>query len=206
MLLQPDLLVHSLLERVLTALRDDTAPLVEVFAGVGNLEEIRTYFQRTKIPIRLGYPRAVNELPGLYVLLGAVRETGEPIGRTTTADDASPLRYYEDWESRFQCTVNIGCWSPNANVAVWTSAVAMWALLGGRTTLQESGLQKQLVSQRDLEPDFRFLPDFVYRRDVVLTAGECWMGVQMEFFRLTGVTVVPDTAAPGSTLTTITMR
>jgi hypothetical protein len=204
MLVQPDLLVQQLLDRVLTALREDTSPLTDIMCADHN-DEMRTYFQRTKMPVRLGYPRAMTELPGLYVLLGAAREANKFIGQTTLEDDDSALRYYEEWGSFFDCTVVVGCWSPNANVAAWTSAVTLWALLGGRSALQREGLQQQVVSQRDLEPDLRFLPDFIYRRDVTLTA-QCPMSVRMEFFRLAGVTVMPTVANPGTITTTLTMR
>lgn len=205
MLIQMDRRIQDVLDSTLALLREDASPLEEVFKQESERDRatIRQYFQQTKIPVRLGFPRAVTELPGLYVILGGLQESDFPIGRNA-GDEVTSLRIYEHLTSRFDKTVRVACWATNADVVVWLSNVVIWALLGSRESLQRLGMQQQALSAQDLDTDPRFYPDFLYRRDIRLTA-KCQMDIAVEFFKLRDVIVTP-TVAEDSQPVTITMR
>lgn len=204
MLIQMDRRIQEVLDYTLGALREDASPLEEIFSQESDRDRavIRQYFQQTKISVRLGFPQAPTELPGLFLSIGGLQEQFT-IG-DNARDEVSTLRIAERARRPFEILVRISCWSINADVAVWLSNVALWALLAGRSTLNQYGIQKQAVTLQDFDYDPRFLPTFTYRRDLRVSA-TCEMSVTTEFFRLREVTVAPTTQETFEPVT-LTMR
>lgn len=181
MLVQVDLCLQRALEEELRLLRTDATPLREVFEGLPeeDIEVISRTFASLVAPVKLGYPRDVTELPGLFVTLGSMSEAEQTIGEgfgeevfrhIANGVEGDPL-YWEDRSGTFmQSTVRVCCWTENANLTVWLQNVVTWVLLRRRDELTDVGLLEQRIGATDFEPLPRWFPSFAYRRDVTFSA------------------------------------
>lgn len=172
-----DLQLQAGLERMLGALRENIGLVDIIFKTLpaAQREEIRRFFSANKIPVGLQYPRSAADLPGLYVNLGSADSAQQFIGSSFPDDNSvDPDNPNADGDAMIvtgdymNVTLPIACISTNANLTSWLSAVTVWALLGLRDALEEAGIVNQSFSVKDLGPEARFLPDFTFRRDVVL--------------------------------------
>jgi len=155
----------------LDKLREDPTPVLEMFEDrpADEQQEIRDYFSATEVAVRLGYPRAVIDLPGLFVSIGNSQETKQTLG-AEFGDEVNTLAFYEREGTWLQTQVRIACWSVNANLTVWLQNVALWALLYDRQNLNDRGLVEQKITIGDFAPLPQWFPDFAFRRDLTLSA------------------------------------
>jgi hypothetical protein len=169
MIVQTDLVVQDVLRAMLNALRDNTGLLDIIFATrpVPEQIEIKHFFLENRINVSLGYPRNAADLPGLFITVGSSDEVEDFIGGQFPDDEAMGM---DVTGAYFEVSTAISCLATNASLVVWLSTVAAWALLGGREALLSAGLVEQKISMRDLMPDQRLQPDFIFRRDLMLQA------------------------------------
>jgi hypothetical protein len=175
MILQPDLMVRDVLREAFVAYRGEAVDAVrDCFAGRPEVEvnDLITYLTgRAPISVKLGYPRAAAELPGLYILLGSSREQYQVIGSALLPDvKIDDLRVLETRGSLMSTTIHAMCWTAdNADLTVALQSLAQYALLSARSHLLDEGLEEQALSISDFEPLPQWFPDFAFRRDVALT-------------------------------------
>lgn len=156
------------LSTALQKLRENPEPILEIFQGrpENEQQEIREYFGTHEVPVKLGYPRAVIDLPGLFVTIGTSQEDGPSIG-LSFGDTETPIDFASSEGTFLRTQVKIACWTLNANLTVWLQNMALWALLYDRQALADQ-FEEQQVSLRDFEPLPQWFPDFSFRRDLVL--------------------------------------
>jgi len=175
MIVQPDDLVKQVLSNSLAALQADPTPLQFIFQqkSAAELAEIIKFFGNNSINCRFAFPRQVSELPGLYINIAAGAEDDQVIGSDFPLPDDQPsgteLEVTSLVGTWLSITVSISCLSTNAALSTWLSSVVLWALIGARYNLNQLGFVKQRLSLRDLSPESRYTPDFVFRRDVAVS-------------------------------------
>jgi hypothetical protein len=167
----PDLLVRDTLKAGFEATqRDPSIARDDIFLRMseGQRDEAAKWFEEHQVPVKLGWPREVTELPGVFVLLQEAGESRPQVGGHFPDPD---MRITEtgtvmNATIRAMCLVN-----NNADLAVWIASVAYWALLASRQDLETNGrLLEQRLSISDLRPAVEWMPDFAFGRDVSLTA------------------------------------
>jgi len=175
MILQPDLFVRDILRDAFVAYRGERVDAVrEAFAGRPEVEVndlIKYLSARPPIPVKLGYPRAAAELPGIYILLGAAREQYQTIGSGLHEDEMQgTLRAIETRGVLLGSTIHAMCWAAdNADLTVSLQALGLHALLAAREFISSEGYDEQSISISDFEPLPQWFPDFAFRRDLALT-------------------------------------
>lgn len=172
MIIQADLLVKDQLVTFFTALRADAALVDRLFPTrpLAERTEIKAFFQNNVLPIRLGYPRNVADLPGVFLILGMLGETdrGQTIGEVLS-ETVTSTTFTEEHGSHFSGVVKCSCMTENGNLTVWLQSLVFAALLLAREDLNTLGIEEQKLSAADFEPMPQWFPSFVFRRDVSLS-------------------------------------
>lgn len=172
MILQPDLILRDTLGSFFAVLHTDVALIDRIFPTRPATEraQIRAYFLANIPAVRLGYPRAASELPGVFIILGTLQETdrGQTIGGVLSEVETLTL-FTEEQGAHFSGVVRLACWTTNADLTVWLQSLVFVALLQARTALNDAGLIEQKLNATDFEPLPQWFPDVAFRRDVALS-------------------------------------
>jgi hypothetical protein len=189
-LIQPDLLVRDAILEGLVFLRQNQAPLREIFQDrpETELSDVTEFFATRLVKVELGFPAAPGEVPGIYVSIKSAQEVDPPIGMAMDIDDETVLRITENRGTFFQTTVSSGCWSESRLLTVWLQNVVTWALLQSRDRLSAKNLYEQRLGCGDLQPYQQFFPDITYYRDVTLSTKHPQV-VTEDFYRLAEIDV-----------------
>lgn len=173
MFLQPDLILLDTLTTFFSGLQSDSSLIDRLFPTRPPQEraEMREWFETKSVPVRLGYPFDATELPGVFIILGALSEpsSGQTIGEVLTDDIETPSMFTEIHGSHFSCLVRMACWTINANLTVWLQSLVTASLLIARENLNNQGLIEQKLGATDFEPLPQFFPSLAFRRDVSLS-------------------------------------
>lgn len=193
MLLRPELTMRDTILTYLTALRGDTTLADGVFVNWGPTEiaDIKAFITAQDIPVRLGFPKATPEVPGIYCIAGAAQETLQTIGGVLSEAETVDS-FIEQQGSFFQMRTRAMCVAQNADLAVVLQSLVMWSMLAERPSLSTQPIQQQQLSLSDFEPVPQFFPDLTYRRDVTWAALIA-QTVPQEFAKIASISVTATT-------------
>lgn len=159
---------------ILTALNADELAVAQQWFGNLNLTSANIP-NTNRLIIAPGFPNAPELLPFIGVTVAEERQLTEQTG--------IGLNYYETIDpttgaitrtrgARFSGTLKATIYTPNADLAIWLSAVCKWALLSQYDWFasDEVGMNNISITVGDFEPQPGFLPIFTFARGVFLSA------------------------------------
>ena len=171
MLLRPEITMRDTILFYLTALRTTPALADGVFANweAGEIGDIKQFITDQLVPVRLGYPKATPELPGIYCVASSAQESLQLVGGVLDEQKVG-AQYIEQQGSFFQMRTRAMCVAQNADLTVVLQSLVMWAMIAERPALSLLPIQQQNLQLSDFEPVPQFFPDLTYRRDVTWAA------------------------------------
>jgi hypothetical protein len=169
----------SQLASVLFALNDqELAAATQWFSDANNV-----------VVVAPGFPMETSVLPFIGVTIAEETqiEGQTPIGLDYYTVDNGDGTVTETRGTRFTGSLKATIYSPDANLVVWISAVAKWAIIAQFDWLGEQGFNNINVGLGDFEPAPGFLPVFTFNRGLFVRA-------EYDFIFLKVPTITPITS------------
>ena len=174
--------------------------LIDRLFSTGNretLKSLKNFITKKKVNVIIGYPREQSQLPCYVIVLAPEQEVPMGLGDEEGLFDeefdglgGNPDEIEDDAEAEkadminaayetIAVTINgtymatqyrIECWSDNGDLTSYMYAILKWAMWTSRMQMFKLGWANVSVSGTDLEPAPDYLPVFVYRRSIMVSA------------------------------------
>jgi len=165
--------VLQALQNGLTSIRQNIAQLSEILDALSpaELQSAQNYFgdPKTQIIIAPGFPGSQTPFPFIGVTVAPEEQIAEqtPIGLAYDRIDNGDGTWTDVKGAPFHGTIKATIYTPNADLAVWLSAICVWALLSQFDFFLDTADMRNLqIGIGDYEPQPQWLPTFVFSRGV----------------------------------------
>lgn len=168
--------VLQAIQNGITSIQQNTAQLADILDALNanELAAAQRYFgaATTKITVAPGFPMEPTQLPFIGVTVAnADQNMGQtPIGMMADMVVNSDGTYTVVQGARFNGSIKCTIYTPNADLIVWLSEIALWSLLSQYALFTNAGMGRLQTSIGDYEPSPGFLPIFTFARGVFLSA------------------------------------
>lgn len=189
----PEIVIRSVIEQGITNLRTDDAAFNEIFStyqkpgiaaiyGQKQINEIRDWFQKVKIPVYLAWVLTPDRIPAFSIHLA---------GENEDESKASIDDYFggEDGYSMgaerkvnvFSVMIDIGIHAPrDSDQVLWLYYILNYILFKQKMEMVSLGLQLQTYSASDYNRDSKYVADNIWSRWVRFrcVVQNSWQGEQ----------------------------
>lgn len=172
-LVMPEVVVKRVLELGLAALRNNPAPLEQIFKtytdgpmapayGAGYISKIATWLQQTRIPVLYGYGENVEKCPSFSVHLAPEQEDETKSAMGDTMGDSEQGRV---GVGAFRVTLDIGCHGDRTgDYVIWMYYLANYLLFKSKPAMEALGLQLITFSADPFKRVPSYASEVVYSR------------------------------------------
>lgn len=154
------------------------------------ITKLREFITQKRIRVTIGYPREQSQMPCYVIVLAPENEQPLGLGDGEDEFDEAMLGLGDDWTEEdnmaeikalpymganingtyMNSNYRIECWSDNGDLTSYMYAILKWAMWTSRLNMYKLGWLNITISGTDLEPVPDYMPVFIYRRSLMITA------------------------------------